>query len=82
MPWFSSGLPPSYNAEVSPNLTLFTPGVSHPGAQFNQVPCVYQFHHPGLRTAAASVPEKAEKERIMEAEGGIEPPSTALQAAA
>ena len=43
----SSGLPPPLRAEVSPNLTLFTAGVSDPRAQFSQVPCVYLFHHPG-----------------------------------
>lgn len=32
---------------VSPNLTPFTPAVSEPGAQCFQVPCVYQFRHPG-----------------------------------
>ncbi len=30
----SSGLPPSWHVEVSPNLTPFTPGVSNLGAQF------------------------------------------------
>src|SRR5262249_37670239 len=25
-----------------------TPAVSEPGAQFPQVPCVYQFRHPGM----------------------------------
>ena len=43
----SSGLPPPIRAEVSPNLTPFTPGVSSLGAQTTQVPCVYQFRHPG-----------------------------------
>ena len=47
-PELSSGLPPPRRAEVSPNLTPFTPAVSALGAQFLQVPCVYQFHHPGM----------------------------------
>ena len=47
-PRFSSGLPPPWRAEVSPNLTPFTTGVSALCAQFTQVPCVYQFHHPGI----------------------------------
>ena len=43
----SSGLPPPLRAEVSPSLTPFTSGVSDLSAQFTQVPCVYQFRHPG-----------------------------------
>src|SRR5215510_11708348 len=35
----------------SPNLTPFTPAVSEPGAQIAQVPCVYQFRHPGTGRA-------------------------------
>jgi hypothetical protein len=40
----SRGVP---RGAVSPNLTPFTPAVSEPGAQIAQVPCVYQFRHPG-----------------------------------
>ena len=47
-PGLSSGLPPPRRAEVFPNLTPFTTGVSSLCAQFTQVPCVYQFHHPGI----------------------------------
>ena len=43
----SSGLQSRARGAGSPNLTPFTPGVSAPGAQFSQVPCVYQFRHPG-----------------------------------
>lgn len=46
-PGLSSGSPPPSRAEVSPNLTPFTLAVSGPGAQYLQVPCVYQFRHPG-----------------------------------
>lgn len=45
----SSGLQARDGAPVSPNLTPFTPGVSDPGAQCSQVPCVYRFRHPGKR---------------------------------
>ena len=39
---------PGPDAEVSPNLTPFTPRVSRLGAQImNQVPCVYLFRHLG-----------------------------------
>lgn len=36
---------PRCDTGVSLNLTGFTPELSHPGAQFAQVPCVYLFRH-------------------------------------
>lgn len=48
----SSGLQSRVRGAGSPNLTPFTPAVSAPGAQISQVPCVYQFRHPGSGRAA------------------------------
>ncbi len=50
-PRLSSVLQPPSRAAVPPTLTPFTPAVSGPGAQFTQVPCVYQFRHPGTGCA-------------------------------
>ena len=57
-PGLSSVLQPPRRAAGPPNLTPFTPAVSEPGAQFSQVPCVYQFRHPGvgLRRDSTRVP--------------------------
>jgi hypothetical protein len=47
----SSVLQAPLRATGSPTLTPFTPAVSEPGAQIAQVPCVYQFRHPGVKCA-------------------------------
>ena len=48
------GISTRRGAEPSPNLTGFTSRVSPVGSNV-QVPCVYQFHHPGVLTRSTPV---------------------------